>query len=220
MIKNLFFDLDDTIIKDDKSDAEVYKKALRKCGYNEDDYLNIYVAIDKYESIFTEEYNLYDKKEIIDFINKTLNKNYSYNLIDKLLRESSKWTKRVILTEDIVRKLSKKYNLYIYTNYFKASQVKRIETIGYSKYFKKIFSADVYGSKPFKSAFQKILDEIGAIPEECMLIGDTKSKDILAANNIGMKSILYDYNGKRDNKEVEAENYVVIRNIEELLEIL
>ena len=69
-------------------------------------------------------------------------------------------------------------------------------------------------------AFQKILDEIGAIPEECMLIGDTKSKDILAANNIGMKSILYDYNGKRDNKEVEAENYVVIRNIEELLEIL
>ena len=37
MIKNLFFDLDDTIIKDDKSDAEEYKEALKKYGYNEED---------------------------------------------------------------------------------------------------------------------------------------------------------------------------------------
>ncbi len=220
MIKNLFFDLDDTIIKDDKSDAEEYKEALKKYGYNEEDYLDVYVAIDQYERDFTEEDNIYDKKKMIDFINNYMNKNYSYNLMDDLIKAAEKWTKRIILTEDIVSKLSEKYNLYIYTNYFKNSQIKRIETIGYSKYFKKIFSADVYGSKPFKSAFQKILDELGTIPEECMLIGDTKAKDIAAASNIGMKSILYDYNGKRDNKEVKVENYVVIKDMKELLKIL
>lgn len=220
MIKNLFFDLDDTIIKDDKSDALYYREALRKHGYNEEDYLDIYVAIDQYERDFTEEDNVYNKNKMIDFINKYLCKNYSYNLIDDIINAAENWTKRVILTEYIVSKLSEKYNLYIYTNYFKTSQVKRIEIIGYSKYFKKIFSADVYGSKPFKSAFQKILDEIGTIPEECILIGDTKSKDIVAATNIGMKSILYDYNGKRDVKEVIAENYIVIKDMKELLEIL
>lgn len=220
MIKNLIFDLDDTIIRDEKSDALVYKEALRKLGYDEEDYWNVYSAIDKYEDIFTEEKNLYDKKELIDFINKVLNKNYAYELMDELLRVAEYWTKNIILSEDTVKRLSEKYDLYVYTNYFEKSQENRIEKIGYSKYFKGVFGADIYGSKPFKSSFEKVLKKINATPDECIMIGDTKSKDILAANKIGMKSILYDYDGKRDKKDIELENYIVIKDMDELLDII
>lgn len=220
MIKNIIFDLDDTIIRDEKSDALAYKEALSNLGYDEDDYWKVYCAIDRYEEVFTEENNFYNKKELIDFINKVLNKNYAYEFMDELLRVAEYWTKNVILSEEIVKKLSEKYNLYIYTNYFKESQQKRIEKIGYSKYFREIFSADIYGSKPFKSSFEKVLKKINATPDECIMIGDTKNKDILAANNIGMKSILYDYDGMRDKKDIKLENYIAIKNIAELLEIL
>ena len=220
MIKNLIFDLDDTIIKCEKSYALTYKEVLRNLGYDEEDYWNIYCVIDKYEEIFTEENNLYDKKELMDFINKLLNKNYSYKLMDELLRVSEYWTKDVILSEDTVKRLSEKYDLYIYTNYFEKSQKKIIEKIGYSKYFKGILGADIYGSKPFKSSFEKVLKKINATPDECIMIGDTKNRDILAANKIGMRSILYDYDGKRDKKDIELENYIIIKNMDELLDIM
>ena len=80
--------------------------------------------------------------------------------------------------------------------------------------------ADIYGSKPFKSSFEKVLKKINATPDECIMIGDTKNRDILAANKIGMRSILYDYDGKRDKKDIELENYIIIKNMDELLDIM
>ena len=44
--------------------------------------------------------------------------------------------------------------------------------------------------------------------------------DILAANNIGMQSILFDYDGKRDNKAIELKDYIVIKNMNDLDKIL
>ena len=48
------------------------------------------------------------------------------------------------------------------------------------------------------------------------MIGDDKSRDIVGANNVNMKSILFDYNGRRDKKEIDADNYFIIRNMNEL----
>lgn len=220
MIKNLFFDLDDTIIKGNENNAKMYKEVLREHGYNEEDYMKIYTAIDEYEKNFTEENNIYDKNEMLDFVNKYLTKNYSYDFIEDIIKAGENWTEGVIISEDIISKLSEKYNLYVYTNYFRETQEKRVEKIGYSKYFNKVFGADEYGSKPFKNSLLKILRELHTEAEKCMLIGDTKSTDIASASNIGMKSILYDYNGKRDDKNIKLENYIVIKDMKELLDIL
>lgn len=221
MIKNLIFDLDNTIILDKDSDSEFYKEALRNCGYDEGNYYNIYMAIDEYDKLITEESMYYNKKEMLNTINQVLHTDYSINLVDEIIRVIGQyWTKRIILKENIVKELVKKYNLYIYTNYFHEAQEKRIENIGYLNYFKKVFGADEYGSKPFKKSFENVLKEMNSKPEECIMIGDDKTRDIMAANNIGMKSILYDYNGKRDKKEIELKNYIVINDMEELLKIL
>jgi putative hydrolase of the HAD superfamily len=221
MIKNIFFDLDNTIIKYEEDFPIYYKEALKKCNYDENDYLKIYNAIDLYEESLSNEKPYYNKIEMIDFINKELNSNYSYELVEELNNVIGKyWIKTNFLTEETLQNLYKKYNIYLYTNYFTDPQAKRIENIGYLKYFKKIFGADLYGSKPYKSSFEKILKEINAKPEECVMIGDNKSKDIMAANNIGMKSILFDYDGKRDKKEVNASNYIVVNDINEIINIL
>ena len=65
-----------------------------------------------------------------------------------------------------------------------------------------------------------VLKEINAKSDECIMIGDDKSRDIIAANNMHMKSILFDYNGKRDKSEINAQNYIVITDMNELKNIL
>ena len=70
MIKNLIFDLDDTIIKDEEEDSIFYKDALKKCGYSEENYYNIYVAIDEYDSKITEKNIYYNKQDMLNTINE------------------------------------------------------------------------------------------------------------------------------------------------------
>ena len=221
MVKNIFFDLDNTIIKDEDIDSEYYKIALKNSGYNENDYWGIYCKIDEYEKTLNKDDIFYKKEGLLNFINKGLNKNYSIKLIDDLSYiVGEEWTKRVILPKDTIEYLYKKYNLYVYTNFFIDAQKARINNIGYSKYFKKIFTADIYGSKPFKKSFENILKELNTIPEDCIMIGDNKKVDVMAANNVGMKSILYDYDGTRDRKDIEAQNYMVVKDLKELENIL
>lgn len=216
-VKNIFFDLDNTLILDKDSDSEYYKEVLSNLGYDEKKFYEIYIAIDEYDKTLTEENSFYKEDEMLNFINKYLNENYPIELIDGLKKAMEEnWIKRPLIEEKILDSLAKKYNLYVYTNYFGNSQAKRLENIGYKKYFKKVFGADEYGAKPYKKNFEAILNEINAKPEECIMIGDTKRLDILAANNIGMKSILFDYNGKRDDKKIRLENYTVIKDMNDL----
>lgn len=220
-IKNLIFDLDDTLIKDEKEDSLYYKEALKKCGYSEDRYYDIYMAIDEYDKLITEDNMYYDKQKILDTINNILNEKYTIELIDELINAVGKyWIERVIIEEKFIKQLSENYNLYVYTNYFTKAQYERLENIGYLKYFKKVFGADVYGSKPFKKSFERVLEEIEAKPEECIMIGDDKTRDILAANNVGMKSILYDWNGKKAKKEFDVKDFVVINDFSQVFKVL
>lgn len=221
MIKNIIFDLDNTIILDTEADAESYKKVLKNNGYNEEEYLAIYDSVDGYDKIINEKNCYYDRKEMLKFINRNLNKNYSEKFIDEIISVvGTDWVKTVLLSKTTVEYLFSKYNLYIFTNYYQDAQEERIKRIGYSKYFKKVFGADKYGCKQYKQSFERVLNEIDAKPEECIMIGDDKSRDIVAANNMNMKSILYDYNGKRDKKEINVSNYIVIKDMKELENIL
>ncbi len=214
-IKNLIFDLDGVIIKFNSDDAIVYKEVLKKFKYNENDYLKIYKAIDDYEKSLTNEKNFFNRIEMRNFINNLLMENYSQELIDAIIISGSKWIKGVNISKEVLEELCGKYNLYIYSNYYYDCQSARIKAIGYDKYFKKILCGDEYGAKPFRKSFERMLNEIDAKPEECIMIGDNKFVDILGASNIGMKTILYDYDGKRDRKDIVIDNYEIIKNMKE-----
>lgn len=221
MIKNVIFDLDNTIIRQKQTDALYYQEVLEKLGYRKECWKDIYQAIDDYEHTFTEEHNLYDRQNMLDFINMKLSKNYPLNLIDEINRVIGEyWISEVLLEEKTLKYLSRKYNLYVYTNWFTAPQAKRLEEIGYLPYFKKVLGADIYGSKPFISGYQRVIQEVGDLPQECIMIGDDKLRDVWGATRIGMKAVLMDYNGKKDNKEIQVDNYTKIIQMSQLEKIL
>lgn len=220
-VKNLIFDLDNTIILDTEEDSEYYREVLINAGFTDDYFYGIYQAIDEYDKILTEEEPYYDENKLLEFINEYLGQEFNLDVIKGIKEVAGReWTKRVIIPEEVLEYLSSKHNLYVYTNYFQDVQEERIKNIGYMKYFKKIFGADKYGCKQFKKCFESVLKEINAKTEECVMIGDDKSRDIIAANNVNMKSILYDYNGRRDKKEIMAKDYTVIKDMKELKKIL
>lgn len=220
MIKNVIFDLDNTIIMYDEKYALTYKEALRNAGYSEENYLKIYNAIEEYETTLNENNIYYNKTEMISFINNKLGTNYDVKLIDEINKVIGKyWIDDIALDEETLKYLCSKYNVYVFSNWFEEGQVERLKNIGYYKYFKNVFTSDKVGSKPYKQAYMNVLKFIDAKPEECVMIGDSKKSDIHGANKAGIKAILYDYDGKRDNNKIEG-NYVVINNLNKLNEIL
>lgn len=220
MIKNIIFDLDNTIIEDKDDDVLHYKEALRNCGYSEDNYINVYNALDDYEQTLSEDNRFYSRETVIEFLNKKLNTNYDIKLVDELNKVIGKYWINPFLSEDTLKYLASKYKLYVFTNWFEISQTERLKNIGYLKYFTKVFGSDTVGAKPFLSSFNSFLQNIGALPSECIMIGDNKKSDILGANNAGISAILFDYNGKRDKKDISAPNYKVITDLKELENLL
>ena len=221
MIKNIIFDLDNTIIEDKEDYILYYKEALINCGYSEDNYLNIYNALDDYDYSLSETNRFYSKKNAIEFLNQKLGTNYDIKLIDEINKAIGKyWTKYVLLPENTLNYLASKYNLYVFTNWFEDCQAERLKNIGYLKYFSRIFGSDTVGAKPFTASFDTVLNFINASPNECIMIGDSLKNDVLGANNAGIPAILFDYDSKRNKKEIFAPNYAIITNLKELEKIL
>ncbi len=220
-IKYLIFDLDNTIILDEEEDINTYKDALESLNYDPEDYHKIYDAVDEYEISVTEDELFFTPKGLLEFLNKKLNRTYNIELINKLCDVIGKyWIRKVLLDEETVKYLSSKYKLYIYTNFFGDAQYQRIKNIGYDKYFEKVFGPEEYGLKPYRKSINMVLKEIGSVAEECVMIGDSKDKEILAASNVGMQAILFDYDGKRDKKDIDIDNYIVVKDLKELESIL
>ena len=236
MIKKVFLDLDNTIIKHDADDIKVYARVLEQYGFDPNDYQLVYRSIDEYEITRTEEKPYHNVKDMVDFMNSRYNKNYTCEFIYALMSAIEvEWAKKenILIPEDIMDYLSSKYELYVYTNFYQEVQEKRIENIGYRKYFKKIFGADKYGVKPFASSFHRVMDEIVGkdniskeeytnILDEVIYIGDSKRNDIAFARNVGIRSILYDQTGKADRPDIDLGDYKydVIHDWNEITKIL
>lgn len=220
-IKNIIFDLDNTLIQDTDEDIIRYKEALHTLGYDENDYQNLYSALGDYELTLTENDLFYSKDGAINFVNKKLNKNYSLSLMDELNKIIAKyWCKNLFIQESTLEYLSSKYNLYVFSNWFKDAQLGRLENIGFLKYFKDIFTPEFYGAKPFETAYRNVLKALNCSPEECIMIGDSKLHDIFGSTNVGMNAILFDYDGNRDKKKISVQNYSIITNLKDLEKIL
>ena len=220
-IKNIIFDLDYTLFNDIDDDILYYKNALSNLGYNENDYQDLFEALDEYENTRTEQNNFYSKEEMINFVNKKLNRNYSVALIDELNKYIAKyWAHTPFIKESTLHYLYSRYNLYVYTNWLIEGQLGRLKTAGFDKYFKNVFTSEYYGAKPFKNSYLNVLKYLDCNPEECVMIGDSKKKEVVGTINVGMNAILFDYDKKRDDPKISVNGkYIVIHNMEELEKI-
>ncbi|MEI7675181.1 MAG: HAD family hydrolase [Bacteroidales bacterium] len=122
-----------------------------------------------------------------------------------------------------VEALSKKYPMALVSNFYG-----NIETVlqefGLAEFFSVIIESAAVGvSKPDPAIFELGVEALGLLPEECVVIGDSVSKDIAPAQSIGCQTIWI--NGKSwDDTETQhpaIENCIAtIDNFEELLKYL
>ena len=113
--------------------------------------------------------------------------------------------------------LKKDYSLIMITNGLKEVQYGRFETSNTTHYFDHIVISEEIGvQKPKREFFTHTLNLINALPEECLIIGDSLTSDIQGGINSGIDTLYLHLNSekKAGSYTYDASSY------EELLAIL
>ena len=208
MIKRIIFDIDNTLIDFPKDYEKYYDLPLKKYGLDISP-KDVYKAIGMYE--ICGKYKYYDKEVLLKVINKELNTNLNMEFIDEFLNMYSTLVSYVgESVKDTLEYLSKKYELYAYSNWFTDSQVSRMKCAGLDKYFTKIYGTDSIPMKPYKEGFNKVCE--GLKYNECLMIGDNLEMDIKVPYEMGINV----YYLCKDNKT----KYPNIEKIEDLKDVL
>lgn len=206
MIKKLIFDLDDTLIMWKDEYVNAIGKSIEKYNIkSEANYMSD--LIDEYESY----YDKYDKKNLMKYINNNIEDKVDINFVEDFIYNIGFCADVDEDVIDILEYLSKKYELVVLTNWFTEAQTNRLKTAKIDKYFKEIIGGEKV-IKPNKEAFLKAK---GNTPlEECIMIGDSYTIDIMGAYNAGIKPIFMNPKHKenKDNFE-EIEKLSDLKNI-------
>lgn len=206
-MRKIIFDLDNTLMMFNDKYYYDYSKVIN--GTYEDG-LKLYNSIGKYEKTS----KLYNKKDIIKFINNDLDTNYTldtFNKLEKII--ANNWVKFIPDgTYEVLEYLSNKYELYVLTNWFSDNQAERLKNADLIKYFKEVVGADKVLRKPSIDGYLYIIGDSNL--EDVIMIGDNIDIDIKGANDTGIKSILVDYKNRYPNYKNR------ITDIRQLLDIL
>ena len=128
-------------------------------------------------------------------------------------------TKKALLpyAKEVLQFLKQKYPLFILTNGFDDVQAVKLNSAGIFHFFEAVFTGESQSlKKPQKAYFTTFLNQIGARPEECLMIGDNLKTDILGAQNAGIDHIYYNPFGRNYFMQVQHE----IRCLSELKRLL
>ena len=102
---------------------------------------------------------------------------------------------------DVIKKLSKKtggeYAVYIATNGLAEIQRKRLEE--FIPYVHGVYvSEDLDSVKPLHTFFERMLTDVGAKAESCLMIGDSLVSDIAGAKSVGIDTCWFNPKGQED----------------------
>ncbi len=96
---------------------------------------------------------------------------------------------------EVLKYLSRKYQLYIISNGFMESTKMKIEGCNLGKYFKHVFISEVIGiNKPNPQIFEHALKTAGAQKQVSLMIGDSLEADVYGALNFGIDAIYFNPN--------------------------
>ncbi len=225
MIKNILFDLDDTILDFKMAERVALTKALNELGISVDDYI-----VSQYSK-----YNIsqWKRLELGEITREQVKVNRFKLLFDELKLDLSP-ERATALYEDnlcighyfmdgapeILEELSVNYNLYLVSNGAKRVQDSRLASAGISEYFKGIFISEIVGyEKPNREFFDYCFSRIQDFKrEETIIIGDSLSSDIKGGINAGIKTVWFNHRGD-DNSNDTTPDYVV-KHLSEIKAVL
>ncbi len=205
MIKRLIFDVDGTLITG-VNFIKPIEETLKKLNiYNENNIKSFLKAISTYEKY----YDNYNKKDYIKYFENSLGTKLDDKFLNIFFEELRNCvplnTKRL---EKTIEVLANKYELVLLTNYFKESQLNRLNTIGISHLF-----LDCFGEQLIKPNNEIYLMACGSHePNECVMIGDDLCLDIMKAKENGLNTIFV--NSK--NQKVNMLDLCVVNKVEDI----
>lgn len=202
-IKKVILDLDDTLFNTKVDRMVVPELFLSKYKFNctAEQLCETISDIDYMEDPTYEKFYEFLKRYLGENLNQEIFDDYTKIAIENVTLISER-------TEEVLKYLSEKYELIVLTNWFYKCQIGKLDKLGLTKYFDKIYSFDTIGKKPELDVMQKACAPYNL--NECVMIGDNMIADVLVPKKLGLRSI---YLG--ESQDVES-----VSKLEDLLDIL
>jgi HAD superfamily hydrolase (TIGR02253 family) len=217
MLKAIIFDLDNTLI-----DFMSMKKAASKAAANAmieaglKDYpenlseklFTFYLdhgieSDDAFEEYLLQEYKAVDYQILAAAVNAYLKEKYLH-------------LKPYLGVVDTLEELKRQgFKLGVVSDGLRLKAWMRLNEAGLDKYFDAVVTYDDTGKqKPAKEPFLRICDELGVIPEECLMVGDWPERDIQGGKQVGMQTCFARYGQMRKAKaDYEIESFANLLDI-------
>jgi len=109
------------------------------------------------------------------------------------------------------------HRLYVATNGSSIKQWDKLIRLRIALYFDDVFVSEEIGQEKSELFYRKILEKLGAKPQECMMVGDREDADITPAKKVGIKTVRV-LSGKYAAVPSKAD--FTINDISELIQIL
>ena len=195
MLRNIFFDIDDTLLDFVKAESVALRSALGSFGIElSDELIEKYSRINSLqweklergelsrEEVLVSRFEIFFKELGITCSAFEAQKRYEY------LLGVGHWF--IDGAPELLEALYGRYRLYIVSNGTKSVQDRRIESAGIGKYFDGIFISQCIGAdKPQSEFFSRCFAQIEDFKkEESIILGDRLSSDILGGINAGIKT--------------------------------
>lgn len=204
MIKRLIFDIDGTLIKGVNFVSSIEKTLKRLDIYSENNINRFLEAISKYEAV----YNNYNKKDYISHLGKYLDTKLDDRFLIIFFEELKSCVPfECVKLKNALFKLYKEYELVLLTNYFKESQLNRLNTMGIKDLFLECFGEELI--KPNDEIYLKACGPYN--PNECVMIGDDIYLDVKKPKSLGLHTIFVNSKGI-----VSDFNTISVSSVEEI----
>ena len=221
----VLFDADNTLFNFDAGNRRAFSEVCRICHLPDTDEL-----FHAYEAVNAEMWSAFDRGEctkdflVVERFRLFLERAglQADPVQCNKIHLSTLATNTVLLPHalEVCRTLAQTHSLYIVTNAVAAVQKARLAASDLRPYITDAFiSEDAGASKPSVAYFDYVFSRIpGITRENCLLIGDSPSSDLLGANNYGIPCCWYNPRGlaRPDGMRIDYE----IRDLPELLPIV
>ncbi len=231
MIKTILFDLDDTLYDyqstHKKSMEEVYTLLKKEINFPRKKFIHLYnQAKEEVKMVLEGRAASHSRvlyfQRLVEKTHPTLEANLIKKLYDTYWEHFIKNMKIGPGVLETLKELKKRdIKIVLVSDMTTHIQLKKIIKLKINKYVDYLVTSEESGSeKPHYMMFLLGLQKTSCLPEEAIMVGDNKNKDMAGANAINMKTAWITKSKKISKEKSHKKPNYIINKIPEILEIV